>query len=101
MLRFTAAAIIASSLSAQAANTLTISSCSADAVVFKWTVSGSNLQIGAVDTSDAGRSVDYVLPFAEGQTSLDVAALWGSGQNTDVRLSLKAASAVTATCPSD
>ena len=87
---------------ANAANSITISTCSSNYITFTWNV--DNLETtGLIMARDTNNSANtFVIPIADtsGNYTGDIAGAW-SGSNENLEIYLAAASSVSASCPSD
>ena len=87
---------------ANAANTLTVSSCTANDVTFSWNVDNfSDLDsIQGVSGSDSENYFDYLASTASGTQTVDFASKWGgSNSSLTLKLVLTDGTSVVASCP--
>jgi hypothetical protein len=88
---------------ANAANTLSITSCSSSSVAFSWSVDtlDDSVSIEGKDSSENENAFEYIPESASGTVTFDFAANWGGTDNSSLDLSLLQSDedTVTASCP--
>ena len=89
------------SASSAGANTLAITSCTAQSVSFNWAVADLDRApyITATDTGDTANTHQFVLFALSGAVSVDLAKNWNGTDNRRISLTLASTPPISVTCP--